>query len=45
VTFTRKAATEMRDPHPVVAAAGPADAGENRPSRWRELRDRTGDIA
>src|SRR3982751_1480684 len=44
MTFTRKAATEMRERivHTLRAAA---ERGEITSARWRELRDRSGDIA
>ena len=44
MTFTRKAAAEMRE-RILATLSAAAARGEFAPSRWRELRDRTADIA
>jgi ATP-dependent helicase/nuclease subunit A len=44
ITFTRKAATEMRE-RIVATLRAAAARGELAPARWRELRDRIDDIA
>src|SRR5712671_4075513 len=43
ITFTRKAATEMRE-RIITTLRAAAAAGEIPAARWRELRDRTDDI-
>ena len=44
ITFTRKAATEMRE-RIVATLRATAARGDLAPARWRELRDRVDDIA
>jgi ATP-dependent helicase/nuclease subunit A len=44
ITFTRKAAAEMRE-RVVTTLRAAAERGDIPAVRWRELRDRTGDIA